>query len=81
MALGAFPRLDGRVLALAGSQSLCQVRMTGEAERSLLLGHDSLEIAPVGIMAGQTHPFLKRIMGRPACRFFHQAAVALGAEL
>jgi len=62
VALGALRRGHGHVFTLGTLDASLKVRMAGEAEGAHLVGSHSLDVASVGIVAGQAHPFREGIV-------------------
>ena len=62
MAFCAFPVTDRLMSALGRLQPFLKVRMARKAEGSLFIGSYSLDVASVGIVAGQTLSIFKGIV-------------------
>ena len=77
VALGAFPRQDGRMLTRFILYLFTQVRMTGETKHVLFVDEHPRNIAAMGRMASKTHPFGKgHMIKRASTLLFHYVFVA-----
>ncbi len=80
VAFRAFSGDDRSVFTLGFLHPIPDVRVTGCTEGTLLLRCHPFVVAPMGIMAGEAHPFGERVMVGPARLFFHQVPVTLSAH-